>query len=71
MNKILQNDKQLLTERVKSTMSLVKLEASNKKETNAIKQLRAKYAEDFGLDSEPMMDTHLITSNKYFNGRNQ
>jgi hypothetical protein len=60
MNKILENIKELLTERVKNIMSLVDFEGSNEEEINAIQQLIEKYAGGFCLDGEPLPATHLI-----------
>jgi hypothetical protein len=62
MNKMLENYKELLAERVKNIMSLVDLDGSNEEEINAIQQLIEKYAGGFGLDGEPLPVTHLITN---------
>jgi hypothetical protein len=61
MHKILENDKELLVERVKNIISLVELEESNEEKTNAIKQLIEKYAGYFGHNGEPLPAKNLIT----------
>jgi hypothetical protein len=49
MNKRLENNKELLAERVKNIMSLVDLEGSNEEEINAIQQLIENTQEDLAL----------------------
>jgi hypothetical protein len=62
MNKMLENNKELLAERVKNIMSLVDLEGSNEEEINTIQQLIEKYAGGFGHDGEPLSAAYLITN---------
>jgi hypothetical protein len=61
MNKILENNKELLAERLKNIMSLVDHEGGNVEAINAIRQLIEKYAGGFCLEVEPLLATHLIT----------